>query len=182
MAEEEDKDMLPLTAILKRSKNVRIFKWNVDERLNWEEEKKRLIHATRASSIRCLRMTPVAFDRLVEILRPDIEVNETMSRVSTPDTNVHIYPELIVVIGIRYLAGGSYHDISGYCGVSDASFYRVINLFVDAELTSEAIELQMLFPKNIAECKELANRWAAKSLLLGVIRGCIMVLDSRRVA
>jgi hypothetical protein len=44
MAEEEDEDMLPLTAILKRSKNVRIFKWNVDERLNWEEEKKRLIH------------------------------------------------------------------------------------------------------------------------------------------
>ena len=65
---------------------------------------------------RMYRMSLVSFNMLVKKLLPFLENKETTS----------IFPELVMHCVLRYLAGGSYHDIRTSGGLSVASFYRVV--------------------------------------------------------
>lgn len=97
--------------------NSRVFKWKT-QRLNWEEHRAMLIHKRKFHKM--YRMTATAFDDLVEIVRPVVEVDVRKSMASTPLSNSTIFPALVVAAGLRWAAGGSYHDITTYLGISDA--------------------------------------------------------------
>jgi hypothetical protein len=55
------------------------------------------------------RMTRNAFAGLLATIRHDLERNEGMARRSSKEP---VFPYLQLCIGLRYLAGGSYLDIS----------------------------------------------------------------------
>ena len=120
-------------------------------------------------------MTAEAFDVLVEIVRPAVEVNEIRSMASTPQSTP-IFPELVVTIGIRYLCGGSHHDITSYIGVSDSSFYRCRDLFLDAILSSEDPRLAIHWPESTEQYEEIAKAFRAKSTH-EIMRNCVGALD-----
>ena len=173
MSEEDEQDEIIAAWFVKQRNNSRLFKWNA-QRLNWDDHKARLLHQRKFH--RQYRMSPTAFDRLVEILYHDIAVDEKMSMISTPDSNSPIFPELVVAIGIRTLAGGSYHDITSYIGISDSSYYRCSATFCLAVVHSDAEELTIEFPRTVQDCERLAVQWQQRSLH-NVVRGCVMALD-----
>lgn len=83
------------------------FKWK-HERLNWVDDVEQLEHEDQFDVM--YRMSLDAFNQLVVILRPKINVGYKQSFIrSTPDANDNIYQELIVAIGIWWLSGGVYH-------------------------------------------------------------------------
>ena len=75
------------------------------------------------------RMSETAFNDLVELLRPALQRVVYNSRSKQP-----IFVELIVAIGFRWLAGGSYREIEDVFGVSTTETYRSRNKFIDALL------------------------------------------------
>jgi hypothetical protein len=119
------------------------------------------------------RITLDTFNNLLEYLRPYITVDPIKSQNSTPGS-LPIYPELVVAIGIRWLAGGSYHDIKDFCRVSRSSFYRVRNLFMDACL--QAPEIQIQFRSTDAELNEAAESFKARSTHFFFLK-CVGALD-----
>ena len=59
-----------------------------------------------------------------------------------PDSDP-IYPELIMQIGFRWLAGGACADIRDTTGISTTSVYRCRDLFMDAVLTVDEIAINL---------------------------------------
>ena len=66
-------------------------------------------------------MSLEAFQKLLEILRPAISVDLLKSRNSMPDSEP-IFPELVMHIGLRWLAGGAYTDIRDTTRISTTDF------------------------------------------------------------
>ena len=75
-------------------------------------------HTSRGTFTCRLRMTPASFDKLLLMLREELEVNEKMA----DKRGGPIIPELCLYCAIRWLAGGSYLDICDITGISSASF------------------------------------------------------------
>jgi hypothetical protein len=91
-----------------------------DQPLSWNNicEKDR----RRGDFRRYLRMSEESFDKLLGYIRHDLEVNETMANLRGGT----IIPEVCLFYTLRYLAGGSYLDITEIAGISGASFSRVL--------------------------------------------------------
>jgi hypothetical protein len=80
-------------------------------------------------------MSLEAFNQLLELLRPSITVDVVKSNASSGlySSNQPIYPELILGIGLRWLAGGNLIEICHVYGVSYPSVYASITkTFLDA--------------------------------------------------
>ena len=75
---------------------------------------------------------------------------------------------------LRWLAGGSYHDIKLSTGISQAAFYHYIYKCMDAILDST--ELAYMFPETEQELNEAAQGFAALRSH-GEIKGCVSCLD-----
>ena len=148
----------------------RNFKWP-NERLTWNEHVAKLTHTKEFDQT--YRMSLNTFNKLLAILRQDITVNVVKSRNSMPESEP-IYPELIMHVGIRWLAGGSYHDIRDHSGISTSSVYRCRDLFLDAVLGASALDI--CFPETEQEIAEAAQRFKAKSTH-GVMSGCVGCVD-----
>lgn len=75
---------------------------------------------------------------------------------------------------LRWLGGGSYHDVRSNSGVSVAAFYASIHQIVDAIIAHP--ELQLEFPTS-----EPARRHAAKAFerlsSSRVMKGCVGAVD-----
>ena len=115
----------------RNSKPVRIPKWE-HQQIDWNEHVTKLLHENRFH--REYRMSLEAFNQLLELLRPSITVNVVKSNASSGlySSNQHIYPELILAIGLRWLAGGNLIDICHVYGVSYPSVYAITKTFLDA--------------------------------------------------
>ena len=90
-------------------------------------------------------MSLQAFNHLLELLRPSITVNVVKSNASSGlyCSNKHIYPELILAIGLRWLAGGNLIDIRHVYGVSYPSAYAAITkTFLDAVNSCTALSIK----------------------------------------
>ncbi|GMF13296.1 unnamed protein product [Phytophthora lilii] len=75
---------------------------------------------------------------------------------------------------LRYIAGGSMHDIRRVAGVSKASFYRIVWLVIEA--INDLSELRLRFPCSPTERE--ASAAAFKSLSAkGVFSGCVGCVD-----
>jgi hypothetical protein len=71
---------------------------------------------------RRLQMEVGSFDKLLEIVREDLEVDQDMANLRGGP----IIPELCLFCTIWWLAGGSYLDIVDITGISVSSFYRIV--------------------------------------------------------
>jgi hypothetical protein len=141
----------------------------VHERMDWSQHVKHLQHTDR---FHCkYRMSKESFDKLVDHLRPDIEVDIVKARNRC---NQEIYPEIVVAICIRYLCGGSYDDISNCYGVSIGGYYYSRNKFLNSILRCEALAITMPATEN--EWEDIRKRFEAKSTE-GIMRGTIGAID-----
>ena len=174
LEEEEDADMEAVVAAMGAFatwKSQPLFKWQ-EERCNWDNYVKRLEHKKEFD--RDHRMSLHSFNKLVRILEPSITVDYVKSMNSTPDASGPIFPELVVATGIRWLAGGVYSDITKWSGMSSSSFYRIRDMFLDAVIYAEA--LQITWPKDQQELDDLARGFKQKSTH-SLFRYCVGALD-----
>jgi len=169
--EEEEEELVVALAIVARlSKNSRNFKWQ-DTRLNWSKHLEKLQHAGEFDSTH--RMSFETFTKLKNILGDRIQLDAAKSNNSCPDASGYIYPELIMHIGLRTLAGGKFPDIRDAAGVSRASVCHCRDLFLDAVL--DAHELAIMLP-TLEELPELAARFRSKSTF-EAMKGCVGCID-----
>ena len=72
-----------------------------------------------------------------------------------------IFVELVVAIGLRWLADGSYQEIEDVFGVSTTEAYRSRNKFIDALLNCD--QLQIRLPTTVTEWEELRKLFESKN-------------------
>jgi hypothetical protein len=70
-----------------------------------------LVHA--CAFAKTYRMPLCAFSHLVDLLWDMVSVDEQKSQQSTSSESVPIFPELVVVVGIRAMAGSDYAALKG---------------------------------------------------------------------
>ena len=139
-----------------------------DQRLAWNEYCSR--HHDRGTLVRRLRMTKDSFDKLVLLLRDDLLVHETFANLR----GGAIIPDLCLFCTLRFLAGGSYLDITDIVGISKSSFYRVVWKTITALVKCSALRIR--FPKTTEEITAAIAGFASVSTD-GVIHNCAGVVD-----
>jgi len=119
------------------------------------------------------RMSFETFTKLKNILGECIQLDAAKSNNSCPDASDCICPELIMHIGLRWLAGGMCADVGDTAGVSRSSVCRCRDLFLDAVLDAHELAIMLPTPE---EPPELADRFKSKSSF-GVMKGCVGCVD-----
>jgi hypothetical protein len=141
-----------------------------DQRLDWGKFVRQ--HGKRQFFKRHLRMTPKSFKKflsyIIEDIQPDVRMAELRGGA--------IIPEVRLYCTIRWLAGGSYSDITMHCRISKASFYRIVWETIKAIARSNHPPLQIIFPQTEKECKKAARGFESISHS-GVINNCVGVVD-----
>jgi DDE superfamily endonuclease len=139
-----------------------------EQRLAWEEYS--LVHVARGTFDIRLRMSLDSFNKLLGFIRDDLLVVETKAKLRGGS----IVPELCLYCTIRWLAGGSYLDITDVSGISKSSFYRVVWKTITAICKCQP--LRPKFPKTNDEIGEAVRGFASLSTD-GVIDNCVGVID-----
>jgi DDE superfamily endonuclease len=93
-------------------------------------------------------MSYQSFYKLLGYICPKLEADHRMASLR----GGVILPELRLYCTLRWLAGGSYTGILLFCGISQASFYRVCWQTLEAICNCE--ELKLHFPSTLEECQE----------------------------
>ena len=117
-------------------------------------------------------MEEASFNKLVELIAPRIEKDPKMSTLRTGKSP--ITPEIALHCLLRWLSGGSHHDIRMSAGVSVTTFYVYVHKCIYAILNTK--ELLYKFPETQEECNE-ASRSFQKLSTHGMIDGCVACLD-----
>ena len=78
------------------------------------------------------------------------------------ELQIQFFPELVVAIGIRWLAGGSYIDIRHEYGCRVPSIYRFRDLFLGAVHASG--DLEIVFPETREDILKVASNFKSKAL------------------
>ena len=138
-------------------KRQRRQRW-IHKRLNWAEHVRKLGHEHAFD--RTYRMSVTAFYRLLDLLRDDLMTMNESQHGGYHDTDA-VEPELIMAIGIRWLAGGSYVDIRHVYGCSVASVFRFRDLFMEAVLNCN--ELDIVLPDTDEELYSTESKFSDKS-------------------
>ena len=135
----EDDDFPTLQRFLgKGIPQSRREKWK-HKRMDWQAELVKLQYI-RGFQTR-YRLSEDSFNKLVDILRPQVTVNMIQSKRSTSG-NDSITPEIVVAVGLRYLAGEKKISLSDIFGISRFSVQRIINKFLDAVDSNTRLQIQ----------------------------------------
>ena len=114
-----------------------------DQRMAWGTYSAK--HCSRGTFQIRLRMSLDSFNVLLGHIQQDLLVNETQAK----HRGGTILPELCLYCTIRWLAGGSYLDITDICGISKSSFYRVVWKTITAIVKCQA--LRPVFPTSTVD-------------------------------
>ncbi|ETO81929.1 hypothetical protein F444_03844 [Phytophthora nicotianae P1976] len=121
---------------------------------------------------KCYKMSYESFMALATKLDPYLRVDEKQSRNRTGVEPISPVNKLHMCL--RWLGGGSYHDIRVTSGVSVSAFYASIHEVVDTIVDHPDLQLQ--FPSTIA-----TQRYAAKQFenlsSSRVLKGCVVAID-----
>jgi len=137
--QEEDEDMLLACVLVGEyleEKDERP-KFYVRERIAWEQHMSELAAEGNDAFQQLYRMDYSSFLKLCSIIRPQVQVNDEMSRRRTGKDSVTV--EMMLHCLLRWLAGGSYLDIKLSAGISQAAFYHYIYKCMDAILDSKLL-------------------------------------------
>ncbi|CAB9502366.1 unknown protein [Seminavis robusta] len=139
-----------------------------EQRLAWKRYSEK--HQKRSTFTRRLRMGKDSFDKLLSFIVDDLLVNETQA----VRRGGSIIPALCLYCTLRYLAGGSYLDITDIAGISKSSFYRVLWKTITA--ICKCPQLKIRFPNTGQEIKDAIDGFAGISDG-GAISNCVGVVD-----
>jgi len=160
-----------MTRIFEQNKSHRCIKFN-HKQVDWEEHLRMCRHT---NGFYCrYHMREVSFDKLVDLLRDDITVDEVCSRASTQGNDL-IYPELITAAGLKFLGGEYQKSIADFIGISIDSTRRVVHMFLDAVLICTELDLHL--PKTQKELVQLATGFDTISNTHSVFFSVIGAID-----
>lgn len=92
------------------------------KRIDWESHAQLLEASNRFH--RCYKMSRKAFDALLSLLTPSLQVDE---KQSTNRTSIEpVTPANKLQMFLRYMSGGSCHDIIAYSGVGDTVLRSIL--------------------------------------------------------
>jgi hypothetical protein len=111
----------------------------VCRRLNWRLHVKKLHREGQFNRMYRLRYS--SFRKLLTMLTPYLEVNEMQGSLRNRGMG-HVSPELILHCLLRYLAGGSHHDIRVIAGIAKSTLFSCIHRGIDAVLKCPQLKLQ----------------------------------------
>ena len=135
-------------------------------RIDWEYHVEKLLH--EGNFTRTYRMSYEAFCQLDELLGPNMGKYPQRCPSKNP-----ILPTVKVALGIRWLSGSKYQDLRDLFGISQNQVYKIQDLFLDAVLSCDELELTALSKLNL---ERINKDFTAKSSE-GVIRGCVGAID-----
>jgi hypothetical protein len=169
---DDDDDELATLVIAEMFDDTRNFKWD-HCRVSWTDHVDKLIHEKMFD--RTYRMSYESFCKLADMLRVKLTCDCVKSKASCAGTSgLPIFPELVMAIGLRWLAGGSYLDIKNAYRCSAASIYRCRNTFLYA--VNACPELAIVFPDTPEKLDKAVAAFAKRSTD-NIIRGCVGALD-----
>ena len=142
----------------------------VQTRITWEHHAIMLIHE-KQFDIK-YRMPYASFEKLVRILEAKLYLDSSKS-LSTCG-HPAVAPPVILALTIRWLSGGSYHDVRDAGNISAPSFYRLLWLCLNALNSCDELKIQL--PATHEEPEPVYNGFAAKSTD-SVMAGCVGALD-----
>jgi hypothetical protein len=143
----------------------------IHKRLNWTSHVKQLISEKQFS--RMFWMKYASFIKLFKMLSPMLQVDPVQGSRRSRNMG-HVSAELIIHCLLRYLAGGSHHDIRVLAGIGKSTFFTCLHRAIDAVNKCNALALS--FPQDAAGLKELALDFQSKSSN-GTLDGCVGALD-----
>ncbi|KAI2508591.1 nuclease [Fragilaria crotonensis] len=146
-------------------------------RLVWTDYVSQLVQQNEFSVT--FRMSLVAFNKLVDILRDDLEVHLHQALRSSKK-NGPIQPELVVAMSLRWLAGGQWQDIKKVYGVSKGHFYYLRSKFMNAVVGCPTLEIRLPDSSDIEGLQRLALQFEATASS-PVLIGCVGALDGLTV-
>jgi hypothetical protein len=127
---------------------------------------------------RSIRMEASSFQKLVRALKDALRSDEEMGALRGGSVS----PSICLFCTIRYLAGGSYLDISSLTGISITAFYTIIWRTIDAIVNCKnPILNNMIFPQTDNECKKAAAGFQSISSY-GAITNCVTAIDGYLLA
>ena len=145
--------------------------FHVRDRMEWLRHLDNLHAEGNGAFRRLYRMNYDSFVRLLGIIRPAIQVDESMSTIRS--SKGPIIPEIMLHCLLRWLSGGEHLNIRLVAGISKASFYRCIYKCIDAILAAD--ELSFTFPSG--EGISIAARQFRSISSNDAIHGCVACLD-----
>ena len=120
-------------------------------------------------------MSKKSFHKLLDLLRDQLAINELQSMRSTSGSDP-ISPEITVAAGLRFMGGSSLtRDIADIYGISVPSVHRLINSFLDAVVTNQALILKR--PKTEKEFPTIAMGFNEVSGASDLYYGVVGALD-----
>jgi hypothetical protein len=154
-------------ASYKRRRNAPLIR----KRLKWMAHVKQLHREGQFN--RMYRMSYKSFRKLLSLLSPYLMVDAKQGSRRNHGMG-HVTPELVLHCLLRYMAGGSHHDIQVLAGIAKSTFFACVHRGIDA--VNKCRELALHFPTELSELKEVAIEFQGKSSF-GVLDGCVGALD-----
>ena len=170
--DDDDTDLLSvaehlcLASALLSSRNNKITR----SRIRWQQHVQLLLHENQFHVM--YRMSLRSFNKLLELLSPTLQLNERFGMLSSGEP---ITCENMLHCTLRFLAGGSYHDIRQSASISKASFYRII--WHTITTINNCASLAIKLPRAIDELTAVADGFKSKSTGEGAMTGCVGSLD-----
>jgi hypothetical protein len=121
--DDDDDELLDAAEVICVAEAVLAWRSNrmTRSRLRWQHHVQMLLHENQFHVM--YRMTIGSFNNLLELLSSNLQLNERFARMCC---SAPITCDIMLHCTIRFLAGGSYHDIRQTASISKASFYRIV--------------------------------------------------------
>jgi hypothetical protein len=111
-----------------------------------------------------------SFNKLLEVLSPTLTLNEKYAEVGGLEP---ISCEVMLHCTIRYLAGGSYHDVRATAVISKPSFYRIVWHTIDCINRCDALAIKLPGRQEL----DIVRQGFQGISWDGVLNGCVGALD-----
>jgi hypothetical protein len=170
--DDDDVDLLSiaedlcLVSALLTSGNNKIAR----SRIRWQQHVQLLLHENQFHIMYWMSLQ--SFNKLLELLSPTLQLNERFGMLSSGEPKTC---ENMLHCTLRFLAGGSYHDIRQTASISKASFYRII--WHTITTINNCASLAIKLPMAIDELTAVADGVKSKSTGEGAMTGCVRSLD-----
>ena len=142
-------------------------------RLIWSDYVAELTHQNEFNIT--FRMSLALFNKLVDLLRPALTVDELQSR-RTSSSRKPIMPKLVVAMLLQWLAVVQWQDIKKVYALSRSHSYFLRLKFIHAVRVSPLLKTTFPNSSDIDALKKLSLQFEAHTSR-PVFRGCVGVLD-----
>jgi len=137
-------------------------------RMNWHRYVESFLHENLFHVK--YRMSIASFNKLLNLLRPALQLNHKYAVMTGMEP---ICCEIMLHCMIRYLAGGSYHDVRATVFISKPSFYHLVWHTIDCINSCQALDVKLPGIDELNCVREGFKRISAD----GIMNGCVGALD-----